>query len=233
MNLNTSMTMASYKTFLRKNFGGAASFVEKAYPLNSYRSATALIAQSYGFTTEETTELAIGDAMAEIIGDSTFKCPAYQGALVTSGKGIPTWTYQFTHNSTCAWLVSLNGAGEQYGWSLLSGIVGPTHTAELPFVFGNLDGQPFGSGTCNSTASEKELSNQMRSLWTAMAENASPSTSAISWPEFSTQGTDAYVPPGLTFANSTASGNVDYTICETWLKVFNYLEYGNLSATLN
>lgn len=107
---------------------------------------------------------------------------------------------------------------------------GATHTAGIPFVFGNMDGQPLPGGLCNATGAEYRLSEQMMSLRTAMAKNSDPSTDAIQWPRFSL-GRNASS-PGMTFANSTLSDEIDYSICQNlWSKLYITLGAKNGTAT--
>jgi hypothetical protein len=105
---------------------------------------------------------------------------------------------------------------------------GATHTAELPYLFGN---QNFDFNTsCNSMPVEYSLGKQMRKLWTAMAENGNPSTDNVQWPriEVTTNGSST---PGLIIGNSTVSGLIDYSVCQLWAKVNATILAGNATAT--
>jgi hypothetical protein len=180
-----------------------ASTVEKYYPLSKFVSLG---------------QLAVLGAISKVITDSDYMCPGYRGAIATARNNVPTWAYEFVHNTTCAWMESV----EQDDVSAL----GATHTAEISYVFGNMAFDLSGRNSCNSTAAEYHLSKQMVSLWTAMAGNAAPSTDAIKWPRFqpSKNGTT----PGLYFANSTSPGTIDFSACQLWDKVNTVL-----SATTN
>lgn len=189
--------------------------MEKYYPLAQYVAAT------------NSTQLGVLEAIAHIKTDSDFKCVGYEGLLSAARKNIPVWTYEYTHNNTCAWLGSLASL-QAYPEALT--LEGATHTAEIPFVFGNMDGQPLPGGPCNATEAEYHLSEQMMSLWTAMAKNTDPSTDAIQWPRFSL-GRNAST-PGLIFANSALSGEIDYSICQQlWSKLYIVLGAENGTAT--
>ncbi|KAF9883682.1 hypothetical protein FE257_003066 [Aspergillus nanangensis] len=192
----TAFTPSVYKTFLRKNFGPAASTVEKHYNLSSFGQ----------------TRDGIAAAISAVITDSNYKCPAYEGAVQTARSNIPVWSYEFTHNNTCAWMSSLSVLPKT-----AIPLIGATHTAEIPFVFGNLDRQPLPGGKCNGTEEEYALSVQMMGLWTAMAENADPSTEAIQWPRF-VAGED-YTTPGVVFEDEATVGEVDFSACELWSQV--------------
>ncbi|KGO67790.1 Carboxylesterase, type B [Penicillium italicum] len=219
-------TTLLYKDFLRKNFGNAASLVGKAYLPSLFESeAKAIIATSdqvaqLGYNT---TSLEILLAMTQVITDSTYRCPAWYGAAQATRNGIPAWTYEFAHNPTCTWL-----------WGIAASDVslfGGAHTSEIPFVFGNLDNSYLPNETCNSTAAEWHLGDQIMSLWTAMAEDAEPSTKEIDWPRFQTQGKNLST-PGLIFENSTVSGTIDYTGCDLWIQVNAMLSGSNATASV-
>jgi para-nitrobenzyl esterase len=165
-------------------------------------------------------------AIAQVITDADYKCVAYEGLVSAARKNIPVWTYQYTHNNTCPWLGTLK---QLQGHPEEMALMGATHTAEIPFVFGNMNNQPLPGGTCNATEAEDHLSKQMMSLWTAMAEKANPSTDAIQWPQFTLEKNSSS--PGLIFSDSTLSGQVDYEICKLWTKVYNLIEAQNGTAT--
>ncbi|CAL5865911.1 uncharacterized protein PFLUO_LOCUS117 [Penicillium psychrofluorescens] len=210
-----SLTPSLYKGFLRDNFGIAAALIEKYYPLSMFSALAG-----------GNTELGVLFAIAQVITDSDYKCVAYEGLVSAARNNIPVWTYQYTHNNTCPWLGTLK---KLQGHPEEMALEGATHTAEIPFVFGNMNNQPLPGGTCNATEAEDQLSKQMMSLWTAMAANADPSTDAIQWPQFTLESNASS--PGLIFANSTLVGQVDYKSCLLWSKVYNILESGNGTAT--
>jgi hypothetical protein len=111
--------------------------------------------------------------------------------------------------------------------------LGAAHTAEIPFVFANLDFDYTGEGvnyTCKSTDAERALSEEMISLWTAMAETGNPSTEAIAWPEFSITASGANT-PGIVFGNESAAGMIDFSVCKLWAQVSAMLDgVGNSTA---
>ncbi|KAJ5980436.1 hypothetical protein N7481_007734 [Penicillium waksmanii] len=199
----TACTEAGYGDFLKANYGPMASTVEKYYPLSKFVSLG---------------DKAVLGAISKVITDSDYMCPGFRGAIATARNNVPTWAYEFIHNTTCAWMetVAQDDVSE----------LGATHTAEISYVFGNMAFDLSGRDSCNSTAAEYHLSNQMVSLWQAMAENAAPSTDAIKWPRFqpSKNGTT----PGLFFANSIGPGTIDFSACQLWDKVNTVL-----SATTN
>lgn len=220
---NETPSPSLYKDFLHKTLGPAASLVGKYYPLSLFEAAvsdSSLVKGAAALGINKT-EIAVLAAMATIITDQTYRCPAYYGAAQAISNNIPAWTYEFTHNSTCMWL---DTTPQKY-----VSLFDATHTAEIPFVFGNLDNSFLPNGTCNSTVSEYELSMQMRSLWSAMAANSNPSTDEISWPGFQTTAKNLTT-PGLIFGKSTEPGLVDYTGCELWSEVNAILTASNATT---
>ncbi|CRG84094.1 Acetylcholinesterase 1 [Talaromyces islandicus] len=196
--LAENATAAQYKTFLVQNFGPAgAKLVENYYPLSLFEALTG-----------NDTGLAVVQATAQVVTDAHFKCPGYQGAVEAAKRNIPVWTYEFTHNSTCVWLDTMSQAAiADYG---------ATHTAEIPFLFGNLYFNF--TSPCNSTPAEYRLGEQMRELWTAMAENANPSTDDVQWPAFKITANGSST-PGLVIGNSTEPGLIDFSACALWEEV--------------
>lgn len=118
--------------------------------------------------------------------------------------GTPAWTYLWGQAPTCPWYDSIPP-------SVVPGIFGAAHTAEIPFVFANVDDNPPPNGTCNFTTAEKALSKEFVGFWTSMAASGSPGTS---WPEFTTNAS-----MGLNVLNGSSAatpGVVDYSVCAFW-----------------
>ncbi|PCG98453.1 Carboxylesterase, type B [Penicillium occitanis (nom. inval.)] len=204
-----SATAAQYQTFLSDDFGAAAQLVGDYYPLSLFQAS---VGNSTGW--------AVFEAISTVLTDAHFKCPGYQGLLEAARKNISVWTYEFTHNSSCVWMDTM----EQSAIS----VYGATHTAELPYLFGNLD---FDFNTsCNSTPTEYSLGKQMRKLWTAMAENGNPSTDDVQWPRFEVTANGSST-PGLIIGNSTVPGLIDYSVCQLWAKVNATILSSNATAT--
>lgn len=191
-------TAAEYQAFLLQNFGPAgAKLVGKYYPLSLFEAANG-----------NDTGLAVVQATSVVDTYFHFKCPGYAGAVEAARNNIPVWTYEFTHNSTCVWLNTMSqAAASEYGAS---------HTAELPYLFGNMYFNF--TSPCNDTTDEYRLGAQMRSLWTAMAENGDPSIDDISWPKFKITANGSST-PGMIFANSSEAGVIDYSACALWSEV--------------
>ncbi|KAJ5776293.1 uncharacterized protein N7511_001304 [Penicillium nucicola] len=215
--LIANLTAVDYKTFLRGDWGPAASIIEKYYPLSAFESAVKKLGLTAGS--------GVFEAIAQVLTDVHFKCPTYQSALSTARNGHPAWAYEFTLNSTCAWLDTLVPIADDLSF------LGAAHTAEIPFVFSNLDfSYPEGNYTCSSSQAERKLSNEMISLWTAMAKNGKPSTQAIEWPQFRITSTGSNT-PGMIFGNSSSPGEIDFSICKLWAQVSAMLDGGNTTTT--
>ena len=140
-------------------------------------------------------------------------------------NGIPTWTYLWNNTSTCAWFDFI--PEDPLALELLRA----THTAEIPFVFGNLDNLPHPDGTCNMTSEEGQLSKSIISTWNSMAANSAPDGSLDAWPVW-----NSTTMQGLIINNSTLVGVVNYTVCEQlWdtldTKLLNFTTAANTTAT--
>ncbi|CAG7930658.1 unnamed protein product [Penicillium olsonii] len=214
--LIANLTAADYKNFLRGDWGAAASTIEKYYPFSEFESAVKKLGLSAGS--------AVFEAVARVLTDAHFKCPTYESAVASARNGHPVWAYEFTHNSTCAWLDTLTALGDDVSF------IGAAHTAELPFVFGNMNfTYPSKNYTCNSSQAEQSMSKEMISLWTAMAEEGKPSTDAIQWPEFKITTSGANT-PGMIFGNSSTAGPIDFSVCKLWAQITAKLDGSNTTV---
>ncbi len=90
------------------------------------------------------------------------------------------------------------------------GLLGATHTADLPFVFGVFDNFP-GGGNCTLNATEQALSGFVQRAWTHMAASSNPGDG---WPLFSANDSQ-----GMIFGNEAKVGKVDYSVCDFWDKI--------------
>jgi hypothetical protein len=145
--------------------------------------------------------------MEAIITDVSYKCPAHRALNLAAQNGVPAWTCLWNHTPSCIWFDFI----PQQALTLL----GATHTAEIPFVFGNLNNFPLPNGTCYLTPSERDVSATLISAWTSMAATGDPSSnSSLQWPSHNTS-----ISLGINIDNSTTVGIVNYTVCEFWDKV--------------
>ncbi|EHK16509.1 uncharacterized protein TRIVIDRAFT_227371 [Trichoderma virens Gv29-8] len=187
----TTQTQATYDDFLNYQFGPLASRVNSTYPLSKF-PPTASVPNS------------ADAAINAVYTDYSYKCTAYRGLQKGITNRVPVYTYFFAHTPSCTWMTSVPDS------PFVHSFLGATHTAELPFVFGVLDGLPAPGGNCTSTSAELQLSKQIISSWDSMAAVASPG-----WPR--------YLGPGkgnglgmMYLENNTIVSEVDYSICPFW-----------------
>ena len=183
-------TATDYISFVEQSYGLAAPLVLQRYPLSAFGSSP----------------YPAFSALELVHTEATYLCPAHRGLNVTVQHGIPAFTYLWSHVPSCPWTPQIAQAGEDALQSL-----GATHTSEIPFVFGNVDNLPMPNGTCNFTLAEKQLSVDLVSAWSAMAEQGNPSSGNLQWP--------AYNPStslGINIDNSSNVGIVNYTACDFW-----------------
>lgn len=195
-----SATAADYASFLDSNFGSLAPLVARTYPLSDF----------------ESTPMPAFYAMETVYTDFSYKCPAWRGLNRAVQNALQTWTYVFNHTLSCPWLAELPEE------ALL--LVGATHTAELPFVFGNINDLPAPHGTCNLTAQDRRLSKDLIEAWTMMAIHGNP---GLQWPAFTPSSS-----LGLTIGNATSAGEVDYSVCGFWEDIY-AAQLHNASITNN
>ncbi|KAK5991949.1 Para-nitrobenzyl esterase [Cladobotryum mycophilum] len=190
----TTQTQATYDDVLRYQFGRLASRVNSTYPLSK-------------FPPTASSPNSVDSAIGAILTDYTYKCPAHRGLQQGVANNIPVYTYLFSHTPSCNWIASVPSN------SFIHGFLGATHTAELPFVFGVLNGLPAPGGNCSSTTDEVQLSKRIISAWDSMAATRNP---GADWPRwFPGQGRGKGL--GVNYlANGTVVGEVDYSACPFW-----------------
>ena len=91
-------------------------------------------------------------------------------------------------------------------------LVGATHAAEIPFVFGNMHDLPLPNGTCQMTPDDLAISEFMKQAWTTMAASQKPTSEVESWPAYQ----NAQNSTGINILNSSVAGYVNYTVCQLW-----------------
>lgn len=191
------LNQSDWEEFLSYNFGEFAGAINQTITPSQFAA----------------TPFPVFYAMSSVITDMTYRCPAYRGAMKAAANNIPVWTYSFNHTPSCDWLTSL-----PQKQSLLQ-LAGAAHTAELPFVWGQLTQQPAGTGNCSLNAAERNMSAWIVKAWTGMAENGYP---GLSWPNFNPN-----TSMGINFNDEPEVGIIDYTICS---KFWDTIEKGILSA---
>jgi len=180
---------------LEAQFGPLASDIGSQYPLTAYASSA-------------NPALAAG---VDITTDYFFKCPAYRGLTLANNKGISVWTYLWNHTGSCSFQSGISAQD----WQAL----GPTHGAEIPFVFGTLVDLPLPNGTCNASPAEVDISSIFVNAWTSMAMNRNASTASFEWPNYNNE---TFL--GINVGNSSAQvAPINYTICGFWNEVNQYI----------
>lgn len=185
-NATASLNQTDYDQTLVSNFGSQAAVVNATYPLSRYNS----------------TEQPVFYAIDDIYTSSVIHCPAFN-ALTSSANTAPVYTFLFNHTVTCPWVPFIAPDVVE--------LLGPTHTSELAFVFGQVRQLPFGTGSCNLTDEEVALSASMQAAWTNMAEAENPGPD---WAEFAESST-----LGVVFNDVPGNGIVDYSECAFWEEI--------------
>ena len=129
----------------------------KLYPLKDYTKVTASLKKvNRKFTAKHAVRFALED------GDLAFNCATlYTSSAIASHTSRDAYLYLFDHWPSAPGTL---------------GALGPTHTAEMPFVFGNFAWTP--------TSFEKRLSRKMMDYWLNFARYLNPNhpNSKATWP---------------------------------------------------
>lgn len=197
------ITPAAYQAYLNSTYGAGASLVAARYPVSAFNN----------------TPYPAFYALVQVYTETNFWCSAYAGLNKAAQNGVPVWTYRWGQAPTCPWYNTFPPG--------ILPIFGAAHTAEIPFVFANVDNNPPPNGNCSFTDAEKLLSKQMVGFWSGMAANGSP---GAMWPQYSSAST-----AGINIVNGSSSvspGQVDYSVCSFWNQVSAVaLANGSSSAT--
>ena len=188
-----TISEADYDTFLSVSFGSLTSTVKKAYPWSDFEAYSPFEGLA---------------AMTAVYTEASYKCPAQRGLKTAAAKGIDAWAYSWNHTNSCPWLIGIPSDPE------VLQIYGPTHTGEIPFVFGQTKDLPRPNGNCTFNEAESAISDFMISAWTSMAENGRPANSST-WPVWTPENSE-----GITVNDVVSAGFLNYTECEAfWDKV--------------
>ncbi|KAH8888109.1 alpha/beta-hydrolase [Thozetella sp. PMI_491] len=182
-----TLNQSSYDSYLTGQYGANAALVNQTYPITLFAGSP-----NPAF-----------EAMSTVFTHSTFRCPARR--LLVSAT-VPVWTYNFNHTPSCAWYQQIPNL------ALVLQLLGAAHTAEIPFVFGQVNRLPLPDGTCNFTVAEKELSVKMLAAWDNMARDGTPGEE---WPMFNKSESKGISVEGDTWEVAI----VDYSMCDFWDKL--------------
>ena len=184
-----NLTETDYNKFLSVSFGPLAATVKKWYPWSAF---------------DEYAPLQGLIAMTTVYTDSSYKCPAHRGLKTAAANGIRAWAYSFNHTNTCPWNYDMTENPKYLE------VFGPTHTGEIPFIFGQTKNLPRPYGSCNFTEAEDAISDFMVGAWTSMAENGHPANSN-EWPAWTPEKSE-----GITIYEAVRAGPLNMTECEFW-----------------
>lgn len=185
-NATASLKQTDYDQTLVSNFGSQAAIVNATYPVLRYSN----------------TDLPVFYAIDDIYTSSVIHCPAFN-ALTSRTNVAPVYSFVFNHTVTCPWVPFIGPDAVE--------LLGPTHTSELAFVFGQVRQLPFGTGSCNLTDEEIALSAYMQAAWTSMAEAGNPGPDWAKFTESSTL--------GVVLNDVPVSGVFDYSECDFWEEI--------------
>lgn len=185
-NGTSSLNQTDYDQTLVSNFGSQAAIVNDTYPISRYSN----------------TDMPVFYAIDDIYTSSVIHCAAFD-ALTSSANTAPVYTFVFNHTLTCPWLPFIAPDAVE--------LLGPAHTSELPFVFGQVRQLPFGTGSCDLTDEEVALSAYIQAAWTSMAEAGNPGPD---WTEFAETSMR-----GVVLNDVPVPGMVDYSACAFWEEI--------------
>lgn len=181
-----TLNATDYDQYLTSTFGVLAPQVNQRYPLSNYAG----------------TLQPVFAAISAILTDIGYRCPTrtlLRRAVQNDHQKV--WTYLFNDTPSCPWFT--------YIPSTFLPLLGATHTADIPFVFGGTDDLPRPNGTCDFTTQEKALSVRIRAAWDNMARHASPGSN---WPLYNPSTSKGVTMVGGGFV----AGTIDYSICDFW-----------------
>jgi carboxylesterase type B len=186
-----NLTEADYNKFLSVSLGPLADAVKKLYPWNAFET------YSYqGFV-----------AMTTVYTEVSYKCLAHRRLKLAAAKGIDAWAYSFNHTNSCPWLTGQLDDSQELE------VFGPTHTGEIPYLFGQTKNLPRPHGSCNFTEAEYAISDFMMTAWTSMAQNGRPANSSV-WPAWTSDGSE-----GIIIHDAGSPAFLNMTECEFWDKI--------------
>jgi len=192
-----TLNQTDYDAFLINSFGSLSSRVNDTYSLSKFPKAS----------NETQVPGPAFYAMSTIITLYDYVCTARRGMASGVRNGVSVYGYNFTHTPSCAWSQDIP-AGKQ---SLT--LLGATHTAEIPFVFGLTKNLPPGGGNCSFTSAEAGISASLLGAWDSMAANGTPASADL-WPAWTSA--DGYTGNGWVVGTAATVGSLDYQFCEFW-----------------
>lgn len=198
-----TLTASSYDEFLTSTYGTGAAEVNATYPLSRFAASAAPV-----FT-----------AMATVQTYSMFRCPSRKVINRAVANGVPVWAYNFNTTLTCPWLPLFPNDARTLG------VIGAAHTAEIPFVLGQVHNLPLvpPANNCTLTAAEQEVSRRFLAAWDSMAATSAPGGG---WPRYS-----ANTSTGIDIQGTDwAVGTVDFSMCDLFDRIAASAPGGNATG---
>lgn len=192
------ITESNYTQFLSA-WGSASHAIGQVYPLSKFNGT--------GRTSD-----AVVTTISHIITTTSFACPSFKTLRAAKRAKTPAFAYRFDRTPSCPWLLV---GGQEVPAKPLLPYFRSAHTAEIPFVFGNMDREPFGQGNCSFSESDRAVSSTLISAWTSMAARASPSTLKRNWPRF-----DSCNGRGLYIGDEISAKTLDFDECAFWDEIW-------------
>jgi len=183
-----SVTSLNYTNYLNVTFGAAlVANISSVYPISMFSSTIAPALY----------------AIAAVITDAEYACPTRRALKTSLLNQLGTYTYLWNHIPSCPWTPSITTAELSF--------LGATHTSELAFVFGETSNLPQPNGTCQLSASEQILSNEMVTAWQSMSKNGYPTlANGTKWIQWSQGG------QGVLFNGNLTFSTINMTQCDFW-----------------
>jgi len=136
----------------------------------------------------------LGTAAEQFATDSTFRCGSVEVAQNAAVAGLPVWQYQFEQ--------PVPGREAQ----------GSVHSAEVPYVFGNL--LTTGFSAANYSPVDRRLSDLLVGYWVNFAKRGDPNGPGLpTWPRYTSAAKDYLRLSSAYPANAAADVDLRGSIC--------------------
>lgn len=210
-----------YNEFLQQMFRGQAGAVNASYSLARFYTNTSML---YGADADAARGAAVFRAIVRIQTEREYLCPLQKGLRAEAARGGRSpgvWGYVWDQAPGCAWLGGMDADTAR--------VLGPAHSSEIPYVFGEVAALPPGGlGNCGFDDGDRNISRFVMRAWTHMATKGRPVDVDGSWPRF-VQGKGNE--KGLTIRNGRViPGTLDFTACDFWARVDASLKASSGSA---
>ncbi|CAF0736724.1 unnamed protein product [Adineta steineri] len=197
------VTSNDYNTYLSTVFGAnLVSNISSVYPISMFNSTS--VSALY--------------AIAAVITDAEYACPTRRALKTSLTTNLGTYTYLWNHTSSCPWVSSIKAAA--------LAALGPTHTSELAFVFGEISNLPQPNGTCTLSANEQILSVEMITAWQSMSKNGYPTlANGTKWIDWSNG------EQGVRFDHNLTFNIINTTQCDFWDSIQTFMTTTTTTTT--